>query len=391
MIRKILKWIGWLLLALVGALALFVAFNWTLVHNLVTIGQPKASEVAKFQPTQVVKGCAPTEQTRDTATLPAASFAEMKAYSDKHQGIGLIVMVDGKVVGEDYRSGASAATRVASQSMHKTVVAMMIGAAINDGLIKSVDDPVGDYIQEWRNEPRGQISLRQLLSMSSGLENPSMAKMEMAAMHMMMGEVSDATLNLQIEEKPGKYNYGNGNFQLAGMALSRALKSAKGGDYAAYLAKKIWCPLGNADASLWLEGDGGEPRYFAFLDASVRDWARVGELIRNRGAWNGKQLIPTAWIDEMVKPSASNPNYGLGIWLGSPWTKARRYSRSSTFTALQSAPFLADDVWFLDGYGGQQVYIVPSAKLVISRSGETSQSWDDAILVNSALKGLQRN
>jgi CubicO group peptidase (beta-lactamase class C family) len=390
MVRKILKWIGYLLLLLLGLIALFVAFNWTLVSNIVKIGQPGVTEVAKFQPALAVKGCPAGQFRADEAALPANAFAEMKAYSDKHKGVGLIVLVDGKVVGEAYRKGASATTRTASQSMHKTVLAMMVGAAIDDGIVKSVDDPVGNYLPEWRDDPRGKITLRQLLSMSSGLDNPSMAKMELAAMHMMMGDVSDAALGLDVAEKPGAFNYNNGNSQIAGTALSRALGKAKRGGYAQYLYEKLWCPLGNRNASLWPEFEGGEPRYYAFLDASVRDWAAVGELIRNRGKQGDKQLVSAAWIDEMTKPSSGNANYGLGIWRGSPWSQSRGYSRESQFKASHSAPYLADDVLFLDGFGGQRVYIVPSAKLVIARSGETSMTWDDAVLVNTALKALKR-
>lgn len=388
MVRKALKWIGYLLLLLLGLIALFVAFNWSLVSNMVKIGQPGITEVAKFQPALAVKGYPTKALEMNLAALPTAAFAEMKAYSDKHKGVGLIVLVDGKVAGEAYRKGTNQTTRTSSQSMHKTVLAIMIGAAIQDGIIKSVDDPVGDYLPEWRDDPRGKITLRQLLSMSSGLDNPSMGKMELAAMNMMLGDVSDATLGLEVEEKPGSFNYNNGNFQVAGTALSRALRKAKRGNYAQYLSDKLWCPLGNRDASLWLEHDGGEARYFAYLDASVRDWAAVGELIRNRGAQGGKQLVAESWIDEMLKPTPGNANYGLGIWRGSPWTKSRGYSKESQFAATHSAPYLADDVFYLDGFGGQRVYIVPSAKLVIARSGETSMTWDDAVLVNTALKAL---
>jgi CubicO group peptidase (beta-lactamase class C family) len=387
MIRKILKWAGYLLLLLLAVLAIFAAFNWTLLSNIIAIGQPKITEVSKFQPAQSVKGCPGADPVSDEAALPDATFAAMKAYSDKHSGVGLIVLVDGKVAGEAYRTGADATTRTSSQSMHKTVLAIMVGAAVADGTIKSADEPIGTYLDEWKDDPRGKISFRQFLSMASGLENPSMAKMELAAMNLMLGDVTDAALGLNIKRKPGTFSYNNADFQIAGTALSRAL--GKNRPYATYLSASLWCPLGNRDATLWLEHEGGEARYFAYLDASVRDWARVGELIRNRGAAGGKQLIAAEWIDQMVKPSPDNANYGLGIWRGSPWAKSRRYSQESSFAATQSAPFLADDVVFLDGFGGQRVYIVPSAKLVIARSGETSMTWDDAVLVNMALKALQ--
>jgi CubicO group peptidase (beta-lactamase class C family) len=388
MLRKIGKGIGYVLAVLLVLIAGFTAFNWTLVSNIVAIGGAKVTEVSRFQPSQRVKGCTTAPLANDPARFPAANFAAMKAYSDRHGGVGLIVLRDGAVVGEAYRPGASAGTQASSQSMHKTVVGLMAGTAVAEGLIPSLDVPVGRYITEWKDDARGKIPLRRFLHMASGLHNPSMAKMELAALNLMMGDVTDAALGVAIERAPGQFNYQNIDYQIAGTVLSRAIKAKSRGDYAAWLSQKLWCPLGNADGRLWLEDEGGEARYFAYLDASVRDWARVGELIRNQGQWQGQQLVPAAHVAEFAAPSPGNPNYGMGIWRGSPWQATRRYSAQWDFGVQHSAAYLADDVLFLDGFGGQRVYIVPSAGLVISRSGETSMTWDDAQLVNIALKGL---
>lgn len=390
MLRKLGKGLLALLLLLLVAAALFAAFNWTLVRNMVGIAGVKITEVEKFQPALTVKGCTGAALPTAPTALPATAFAAMRAYSDEHQGVGLVVLKDGAIAGEAYRPGASALTRSASQSMHKSVLALMIGIAANDGVIASPDDPVSRYVTEWANDPRGRITLRQLLAMESGLDYSSMAKMELPALDLMMGEATAAALDTPAERAPGQYNYNNVDYQIAGLALSRALAKAGRGDYASYLSEKLWCPLGNRSATLWQEFAGGEPRYFAFLDASVRDWARVGELVRLQGQWQGKPLVPAGWIAAITAPGKTNANYGLGIWRGSPWVKERRYASESTLTARHSAPYLADDVVFFDGYGGQRVYIIPSAGLVISRSGETSQAWDDAVLVNIALKALAR-
>jgi CubicO group peptidase (beta-lactamase class C family) len=390
MVRKIFKGLGYLILALLVAIALFVAFNWTMVRNMTKVGGAKITDVALFEPAETVKGCAAPPLAATTTPFDAATFAAMKSYSDKQGGVGLIVLIDGKIAGETYRTGANAATRTSSMSMHKTVVAMMVGAAIRDGLIKSVDDPVGFYLDEWKDDPRGKITLRQLLTMASGLHNASMSKNELAAFNLMLGDVTGAALDAAIDGPPGTFNYNNVNPQIAGMALSRVLAKAGHGRYADYLSKSLWCPLGNANATLWPEKQGGEPRYFAYLDASVRDWAKIGLLIQNQGQFGGKQILPADWIAEMGKPSASNPGYGLLLWRGSPWVQQRRYSKEVAMTVPHSAPYLADDVLFLDGFGGQRVYVVPSAKLVIARSGEPSMTWDDAVLVNLALKGMGR-
>ena len=390
MFRKILKWLGFALLALVALIAIYAAMHARAVGNMARVSGASITEVSRYTPAETVKGCPSTPLlTAAPDALPAKSFAAMKDWSDKRGGASLIVLIDGKIAGEAYSSGITQATRTQSNSMHKSVVALMIGAAIEAGIIGSVDDPVGKYLDELKGDPRGQITLRQLLSMSSGLHNPSMAKMEGPAMEMMLGNVSDAALGLPIETKPGIFNYNNANLQLAGTALSRALKRAGKGRYADFLSQQMWCPLGNGDALLWLEYEGGEPRYFAFLNAAARDWARVGELLRRKGEWNGKQLIPAAWMAEVVKPSAANPNYGLGIWRGSPWAAQRRYSKEVSLTVPQAEAFLADDVYYFDGFGGQRVYVVPSAKLVIARAGTPGKDWDEAALVNIALRGLK--
>lgn len=391
MLRKIMKWLGLLLVLLLTPLAAYAALHPLAAANMAKVAGKPITQVDQLTPAEVVRGC-------PAAPLPAApsdvlapgTFEAMRTWSDARGGVGLIVLVNGQVAGQTYAPGMSGALPIQTNSMHKSVVAMMMGAAIADGIIKSADDPVGRYIPELSKDPRGKITLRQLLSMSSGLKNASMAKMESAAIELMLGKVSEAALSLPIEGAPGTFNYNNANLQLAGTAIANAAKHAGKGRYAEYLSAKLWCPLGNGPASLWLEFDGGQPRYFAYLNAGLMDWARVGELIRRKGEWNGKQVLPAAWIAAITAPSAGNPGYGMGIWRGSPYVKDRRYSQEVSLTVPQAEPFLADDVIYFDGYGGQRLYVVPSAGLVIARTGNPGDGWDEGVLVNLALKGLKR-
>lgn len=389
MLQKVLKWIGVLLLVLLAVVAIYAALHPRAVANMARVAGAPVTDVSHFTPAETVKGCpGPALAAAPAGTLPAATFTAMRDWSDRRGGVGLLVLVNGQVAGEAYAPGVTAATRTHSNSMHKSMVAMLLGAALADGTIKSLDDPVGNYIPALKSDPRGKITLRQLLSMTSGLKNPSMAKMDSAAIEIMLGDVSEAALSLPIERQPGAFNYNNANLQLAGTALANAIQRSGKGRYADYLSAKVWCPLGNRDGQLWLEFDGGQPRYFAYLNAGLRDWAKVGELLRRKGEWNGRQLIPADWIAAITAPSPGNPNYGMGIWRGSPWVKQRRYSKEVAMTVPQREAFLADDVVYFDGYGGQRVYVVPSAGLVIARSGEPSEDWDESALVNLALRGM---
>jgi CubicO group peptidase (beta-lactamase class C family) len=391
MFRKTLKWLGFLLLALLAIVAIYLAVHARAVNNMVRVMGKPITDVSVFTPAEAVKGCpGPALAAAPEGTLPAATFAAMQDWSDKHGGVGLVVLVNSQLAGEAYARGMTAQTRTQSNSMHKSVVAMLMGAALADGIVKSADDPVGNYIPALKDDPRGKITLRQLLSMSSGLKNPSMAKMESPALELMLGNVSAGALSLPIETEPGTFNYNNANLQLAGTALANAVQRAGKGHYADYLSQKVWCPLGNRDGQLWLEFAGGQPRYFAYLNASLQDWARVGELLRRGGEWHGQQLIPADWIAAITAPSAGNANYGMGIWRGSPYLPKRRYSKEVAMTVPQREAFLADDVVYFDGFGGQRVYVVPSASLVIVRAGEPVKDWDESALVNLALRGLER-
>jgi len=101
---------------------------------------------------------------------------------------------------------------------------------------------------------------------------------------------------------------------------------------------------------------------------------------------DGQQVVPAAWIEAMLRPSAGNANYGYQTWLGTEYVEQRAYNRTVSVTAYHSEPFVADDIVFLDGFGGQRVYVVPSQRLVIVRTGMPQLDWDDARLPNLVLR-----
>jgi CubicO group peptidase (beta-lactamase class C family) len=357
--------------------------------------QPTITDVDSYQPREAI--AAGTEHVLPLTTgsnplLSAEAWDKMRAYSDEHGGVGLIVLVDGKVAGESYRAGAGPTTQTLSQSMHKSIVGLAYGIAIRDGIIKSAGDPVGRYIVEWRNDPRGQIPLRAFLTMSSGLKDYSMARREPQSAELVFGKDIVATALGSPIARPAltTFIYTNFDAQIAGIALERAVKAKTGKRYAAWLSDVLWQPLGNGPASVWLDHEGGTPHYFAWFETDLRSWARVGELIRNEGRVGKRQLIPASWIKQATAPSATNPNYGYLIWRGTPWKAHRQYAADNPLTVPHSAAYSVDDIVFFDGFGGQRVYVSPSRKLVIARTGEVDMAFDDAILPNLALAGLPK-
>ncbi len=392
-IRIIFKGLVWLLALLILAIAVFVGFNWTFSRNMATaIGKPYAV-VSHLQPQQPIKSCGirhlPSSATKP---LPMATLDAMKAFSDKHLGLGLTVMVDGQIVLDHFAKGITPQTPTQSLSINKSVTALAVGAAIGDGTLKSIDAPVGEYLTEWQGDERKNITLRNLMQMASGLQNYSMSTGDWNAMQMMLSDkIEDVALTAQPRIKPGtEMRYKNGDAQIAGAILRRAIaKAHKGEPYANYLSRTLWCPVGNGSATLWAESEGGAPRFYAGIQAGLHDFARLGQLILDDGKVDGKAILPAGWVTQMTSPSPARTNYGFFIWRGSPWQKDRQYSPEAGIGAIHSAPYAADDVIFMDGYGGQRVYIVPSAKLVIARISEPDQKFDDAVLVNLALAGLK--
>ncbi|MGY6553398.1 MAG: serine hydrolase domain-containing protein [Wenzhouxiangella sp.] len=318
---------------------------------------------------------------------PSAMQAAL-AYAESTGSHALLIHHRGELVVERYWNGHGRDTRFDTASMHKSVLGLLLGIAIDEGKVGSLDDPVGRYIAEWADDARGEISLRQLAGMSSGLKlEPFVPNPFAPGLRLMIGSDVQATaLDLPWYEPPDqRFEYTNFNSQLLGIALERAV----GMRYAEYLSSRLWQPLGAPDAAVWLDREDGMARTFCCLLATAQAWMQLGVLLLNQGALDGQQIVPADWIAAMTTPSALNRNFGLQLWLGAPASGLRRYNSASRLEILHSEPFLADDVFFMDGMGGQRVYVIPSAELVIVRIGAVDAGWDDSVLPNTLLRGVR--
>lgn len=343
-----------------------------------------------FQPRALLGGCAVRALPRFDGTLSPeleSAIAEARAYSAAQKGVSLMIVRDGKVIHESYEGKADATTLTDSYSMMKSVTAIMVGIAMEKGLIGSLDDKIAQYLSEWKADPRGQITLRQLLTMQSGLKLYPFGDPDGESMKLLFSsDINKVALGTPLQDEPGSiFRYNNINSQIVGTIVDRAARAKGVTGFVDMLNNDLWCPLGNDEAALWIDREGGSPHYFAGAFARSADWARIGELVRNKGAANGKQIVSPKWISAMSSPSAKNPAYGLHVWLGKAWQQQRKYSPESPAAVFHSAPYLADDVLFFDGFGGQRVYVIPSRKLTIVRTGFVNFAYDDAMIVNLIL------
>lgn len=351
--------------------------------------RPTATDLDWREPKAVIDGKSAAALPVNTKAYPDdAALAEALAYSQTHAGKGMMVWYDGNLVQSEFTEGVDATTPFASYSMHKSVLAIAILAAIEDGMIDSLDEPVRNYIKEWRRDARGDITLRQLLNHNSGLKHFDFSSEQAIGINL-SSRIREAALEYPLDGTLGEmFEYNNVNSMIAGIALSAALEKRKI-SYEEYLSQRLWKPLGNQDAALWLDRENdGTARYQSGLEAGLSDWLNIGVMLANGGRLDGETILSAESMAELVKPSATNPAYGLHIWLGDAWQAARSYGPSTAAKVIHSKPYLAPDVWFFDGFGGQRVYVVPSRKLVVARFGEVDFTYDDSAVLNILLRGL---
>lgn len=389
-----MKTLQWLIGTVVLAFAITLALDWTFWSRWVTIRQQTPiSYPAWIKPTATVAG----NFERELVSVPAAAtvlspeaVTQLTAYAERVDSFALLVHQGSGIQLEAYWQGFGPDDVTETYSMAKSVLGLMIGFAIANGSIRSLDDPVTRYIPEWVGSDREAMTVRDVLQMASGLEHYRFNFSQWQnpynkALRLFIGpDMEAALLRFGLQAPPGKFFYNSANSQLLMLILQRST----GRSYADFVAEKLWQPLGAKPARLWMDRQGGMPKAYSFFQARPRDWLRLGLAIKAGGVVDGKQVIPAEWLEQMTSPSPGNPKYGLHLWIGSPHVTERFYNTNTPVGVKQVEPFRVDDVVFFDGGGGQRVYIIPSADLVIVRTGMRSADWDDGILPNIALRDL---
>ena len=323
-------------------------------------------------------------------TLSAQSLPDVVEYAKQYDSHGLLVIHNGKVQLEWYAEGFDADTLTQSQSMHKTLQALLLGIAIEDGMIESEQVLMSRYLDEWVDDTRSAITIEQALRMTTGLKNieQSLNPWGEGFRWLFAADTVTATLRFPQQRRAGEvFDYNDINAQALGIVLSRAT----GMRYADYLRQKLWNPIGGQPAKVWLDHEGGEAMHACCLLATVRDWGRIGLMLQQGGEINGQRIVSSQWIERMTTPSAVTPHYGYQVWLANNSianTRATGYQRTEQW--------LADDVYFLSGYGAQRVYVSRQKQLVVVRLGPASgylpkitNDWDNVYLFNRLVRGIK--
>ena len=291
-------------------------------------------------------------------------------YVRKQNVAGLIVVKNGTVVYERYELGNTRESRWLSYSVAKSVTSLLVGAALKDGYIRSVDEPVTDYLPRLRNSAYDTSSIRNVLQMASGVEWTEVYDDPQSDINRVTWptlELYEYLRNKPRAAAPGEtYNYNTGETNLVGTLV----RSAVGNNLSTYLSEKIWKPFGMEYDAYWvLSEEGGGEFGGSSLNATLRDYARIGLFaLRNGRLSNGETVLPDGWMAESVTPSAGNAEYGYLWWLH------------------------GDAAYSAAGIFGQGIYVSPRENLVIAlhSAREHASTPEDWVLQEALYKAVDR-
>lgn len=296
----------------------------------------------KIFPTHVVrKG----EHVRELPQGTPLALPELDAYMARERTAAIVVLQDGKVRLEAYRRNFDAAGRWTSFSVAKSFTSTLVGAAVKDGYIKSIEDDVTAYIPELKGSGYEGVSIRQILNMTSGVKwnedyadpNSDVAKFQAEAPQDGSDPVVSYLRRLPREAEPGtKWVYKTGETNLIGVLVTRATKKT----LADYLGEKVWRPYGMEQDAAWMIAPNGQEIGGCCLSVAARDYARMGQFILE----GGHGVLPAGWLAQATRKQAGigQPGFGYGFqW----WTRD-----DGTFAAR--------------GIFGQMVNIDPARRLV---------------------------
>lgn len=283
--------------------------------------------------------------------------AEYLETFDAMQSIAFVVIKNDSMIHEQYWDGYGADSYTNSFSMAKTFVAILVGIAIDEGKIKSIDQPVGDFLPEYKEGENAKLTIRHLLTMCSGIDfdenyvNP----FAYPAAAYYGKDLKKLTDKYAVKEEPGKvFKYLSGNSVLLGFILEKAT----GKKVSEYASEKLWMPLGAKNKAFWsLDHENGMEKAYCCFNSNAPDFARIGELFLDSGKWNGTQIVSKDFVLNSVKTAdlidaegKKNNKYGYAWWL--------------------LPDYKGHYIYYARGILGQYIICIPDQDMVVVRLGK---------------------
>ncbi len=353
----------WSLLALVVGFNLYVLFTGrTFVYTVLqyTIGKGKLGpDIHEFTKDALATVATSTPQPiplhrQYNQKRPLGNYAELNAANGS---TAFLVLWRDSILYEEYFDGYGPDSASNSFSMAKSVVSLATGVALQRGLIRSLDQPVGDFLPWMRTGSNAQLTLRHLLTMSSGMDftEDYLNPFGFAAEALYGDDLQKLVQRYKVVHKPGvTFDYESGNTQLLAMVLEKATHMP----LAQWVSQTLWQPMGANHPAHWcLDKKGGLPRAFCCFNSNARDFSRIGTLLLHHGKWKGRRLIDSTYLAMATRPAAladeelngaPNTRYGFQFW---------------------TVKYANEDVVYARGILGQYILCLPRHELVVVRLG----------------------
>ena len=285
------------------------------------------------------------------ATLPEF----IKPINDELGTVAYMVIKKDSIVFEEYWHGYSADSSSNSFSMAKSWISTLVGVVIKEGKIESVNQKVCDFIPDFCEGDNSEITIKHLLTMSSGLNwnEDYHDPLGQTAEAYFAPNLKDQVVNLTSSETPGKvFKYHSSCTQL----LSFIVENSTGKSINEYTSEKLWKPMGAKHPALWnTDTEGGDEKAFCCINSNARDFARIGKLYMNFGNWNGNQILDSSYVKDATsianlldEDGNSNINYGYQFWM-------KNYKDMH--------------IYYARGLWGQYVICIPDLDMIIVRLG----------------------
>jgi len=358
-LKKIGKW--FLIILIVLNLAIIISGRTYLYKGIYNTylqgrGGPALDEYAIFNNREVKAGAEQKWNNSKFYNSKTISNTHQKQFSDM-ETVAFIVVKSDSVIHEQYWDGFDQDSKTNSFSMAKTFVSILIGAAIDEGKIKRVDQPVGDFLPEFSIGENAKLTIRHLLTMSSGInfDEDYVNPLAYPAQAYYGSDLKELTYGYKVVEEPGKkFKYLSGNTELLGFVIEKAT----GKNLSDYMSEKLWIPLGAKNNALWsLDHEDGTEKSYCCFNSNATDMARFGQLYLDSGKWNGTQLINTEYVLNSIQPAdlmdgekeVKNNKYGYSWWL--------------------IPDYKTHSVFYARGILGQYIVCIPDKKMVMVRLG----------------------
>jgi len=344
------------LLLIIAIIAFVIAFTPQYLVTAIRHGKPNIDDYKIFHNRTIQAGeYHPWQIAKDYNQFEMSS--KTRSIIEQYKPVAFLVIQDEKIKYEEYWDGYDAHSLSNSFSAGKSIVGLLIGIALDEGKIKSLDQPVGDFLPVFKKGRNAELTIRDLLTMSSGLnwDEAYSSPFSMTTVAYYGEDLPGLINSLEVIETPGKeFDYLSGNTEV----LAMIIEAATGKRMADYTSEKIWKHIGARYDALWcLDSEDGMEKAYCCFNSNARDFARFGQLVLNKGKWNDNQIISEAYLKEATSPAS--------------YLIDKKDKKPISFYGFQwwIIHYKGHTIPYMRGILGQYVFAIPDKNAVVVRLG----------------------